>query len=258
VIRPTGLIDPEIEIRPAQNQVDDVIARLRETVAAGTRALVTTLTKRMAEDLSQFLRELNFKVRYLHSDIDTLERGELIRQLRLGTFDILVGINLLREGLDIPEVALVAILDADKEGFLRSHRSLIQTSGRAARNLKGKVILYADKKTGSMASAMAEMERRRTKQLAYNAEYEITPQSIVRRVQESIEVEYGEDAETKVEKSGSEVDFQELIGKGSRACDRVLRQWEKEMAKAARELNFEQAAELRDRITALQRAIVLA
>ena len=258
VIRPTGLIDPEIEIRPARNQVDDVIARLRETVAAGSRALVTTLTKRMAEDLSQFLRELDFKVRYLHSDIDTLERVELIRQLRLGAFDILVGINLLREGLDIPEVALVAILDADKEGFLRSHRSLIQTSGRAARNLKGKVIFYADKETGSMASAIAEMERRRQKQLAYNTEYKITPQSIVRRVQESIEIEYGTEVDNKGDKTPSEVDFQELIAKGSRACDRALRKWEKEMAKAAKDLNFEHAAELRDRITALQREIVLA
>ncbi len=258
VIRPTGLIDPEIEIRPAQNQVDDVIARLRETVAAGNRALVTTLTKRMAEDLSQFLRELDFKVRYLHSDIDTLERVELIRQLRLGTFDILVGINLLREGLDIPEVALVAILDADKEGFLRSHRSLVQTSGRAARNMNGKVIFYADRETGSIASAIAEMERRREKQLAYNLEYEITPQTIVRRVQESIEVEYGSDAEISSTPSSAEDDFTELIGKGSRACDRALRRWEKEMAKAAKELNFEQAAKLRDRITALQRAIVLA
>ena len=261
VIRPTGLVDPEIEVRPARNQVDDVIARLRETVAAGNRALVTTLTKRMAEDLSQFLRELDFKVRYLHSDIDTLERVELIRQLRLGTFDILVGINLLREGLDIPEVALVAILDADKEGFLRSHRSLIQTSGRAARNLNGKVILYADRETGSMTGAIAEMARRREKQLAYNAEYKITPQSIVRRVQETIEVEYGSAADADSESGSSdfrEEDFSELIAKGTRACDRALRKWEKEMAKAAKELNFEHAAQLRDRISALQRAIVLA
>lgn len=258
VIRPTGLVDPEIEIRPAQNQVDDVIARLRETVLAGNRALVTTLTKRMAEDLSQFLRELDFKVRYLHSDIDTLERVELIRQLRLGAFDILVGINLLREGLDIPEVALVAILDADKEGFLRSHRSLVQTSGRAARNMNGKVIFYADRETGSIVSAVAEMERRREKQLAYNAEYKITPQTIVRRVQESIEVEYGSDAEVSPETGSAEEDFTELIRKGSRACDRALRKWEKEMIKAAKELNFEQAAKLRDRINALQHAIVLA
>ncbi|MEA3387032.1 MAG: helicase-related protein, partial [Patescibacteria group bacterium] len=258
VIRPTGLIDPEIEIRPAANQVDDVVARLRETVAAGSRALVTTLTKRMAEDLSDFLRELDFKVRYLHSDIDTLERVELIRQLRLGTFDILVGINLLREGLDIPEVALVAILDADKEGFLRSHRSLIQTSGRAARNLKGKVIFYADKVTGSMSTAIAEMERRREKQQAYNREYQIEPQSIVRRVQEAIEVEYGEEEAAGKKRLTPEIDLQALIAKGTKTCDRTIRRWEKEMQKAAQHLDFERAAEIRDRITQLQREIILA
>lgn len=258
VIRPTGLVDPEIEIRPAANQVDDVVARLRETVAVGGRALVTTLTKRMAEDLSEFLRELDFKVRYLHSDIDTLERVELIRQLRLGAFDILVGINLLREGLDIPEVALVAILDADKEGFLRSHRSLIQTSGRAARNLEGKVIFYADKVTGSMSTAIAEMDRRREKQQAYNREYEIEPQSIIRRVQEAIEVEYGEEKSTAEKRLTQEVDLQALIGKGTKACDRALRKWEKEMQIAAKHLDFERAAEIRDRITQLQREIILA
>ena len=258
VIRPTGLVDPEIEIRPAANQVDDVVARLRETVAAGSRALVTTLTKRMAEDLSEFLRELDFKVRYLHSDIDTLERVELIRQLRLGTFDILVGINLLREGLDIPEVALVAILDADKEGFLRSHRSLIQTSGRAARNLEGKVIFYADKVTGSMSTAIAEMERRREKQQAYNREYQIEPQSIVRRVQEAIEVEYGEEKATSKKKLTPEIDLQALIAKGTKTCDRTIRKWEKEMQTAAKHLDFERAAEIRDRIAQLQREIILA
>ncbi|MEA1921985.1 MAG: excinuclease ABC subunit UvrB [Pseudomonadota bacterium] len=258
VIRPTGLVDPEIEIRPAANQVDDVVARLRETVAAGGRALVTTLTKRMAEDLSDFLRELDFKVRYLHSDIDTLERVELIRQLRLGTFDILVGINLLREGLDIPEVALVAILDADKEGFLRSHRSLIQTAGRAARNLEGKVIFYADKVTGSMTTAIAEMERRREKQQAYNREYRIEPQSIIRRVQEAIEVEYGEEENSGEKRLTPEIDLQALIGKGTKACDRTIRKWEKEMQKAAKHLDFEHAAEIRDRIAQLQREIILA
>ncbi len=258
VIRPTGLVDPVIEIHPAENQVDDVIARLRETVAAGSRALVTTLTKRMAEDLSEFLREIDFKVRYLHSDIDTLERVELIRQLRLGTFDILVGINLLREGLDIPEVALVAILDADKEGFLRSHRSLIQTSGRAARNLAGKVIFYADKETGSMTTAIAEMERRREKQQAYNRKYQIEPQSIIRRVQEAIEVEYGDEKATTKEKLMPDVDLQTLIAKGTKACDRAIRKWEKEMQKSAKNLDFERAAEIRDRIIQLQREIILA
>ncbi len=258
VIRPTGLVDPEIEVRPAVSQVDDVVARLRETVAAGSRALVTTLTKRMAEDLSEFLRELNFKVRYLHSDIDTLERVELIRQLRLGTFDILVGINLLREGLDIPEVALVAILDADKEGFLRSHRSLIQTSGRAARNLEGKVIFYADRMTGSMTTAISEMERRREKQQAYNREYQITPQSIIRRVQEAIEVEYGDEKADAKDKLTPDIDLQTLIAKGTKACDRTLCKWEKEMQKAAKHLDFERAAEIRDRIAQLQREIILA
>ncbi len=258
VIRPTGLVDPEIEVRPAAGQVDDVVARLREVVAVGGRALVTTLTKRMAEDLTEFLREIGFKVRYLHSDIDTLERVELIRQLRLGKFDILVGINLLREGLDIPEVALVAILDADKEGFLRSHRSLIQTAGRAARNLSGRVILYADQVTGSMKSAIGEMERRRKKQQEYNCRYDITPQSVSHRVQEAIEVEYGVGEREKGKDAGDEVDFTALIAKGTRACDRAIRKWEKEMAKAARQLDFEKAAELRDRIRRLQREIVLA
>ncbi len=257
VIRPTGLVDPEIEVRPARGQVDDVVARLRETVAAGGRALVTTLTKRMAEDLTEFLREVNLKTRYLHSDIDTLERVELIRQLRLGKFDILVGINLLREGLDIPEVALVAILDADKEGFLRSHRSLIQTAGRAARNLGGRVIMYADRVTGSMQSAIAEMERRRRKQKEYNRRYEITPQSVIHRVQEAIEVEY-EAGGDQAAPAADEVDFDALVAKGTRACDRAIRKWEKEMARAARQLDFERAAELRDRIRRLQREIILA
>jgi excinuclease ABC subunit B len=259
VIRPTGLVDPEVEVRPAAGQVDDLVARLRETVAASGRALVTTLTKRMAEDLTEYLRELNFKVRYLHSDIDTLERVELIRQLRLGKFEILVGINLLREGLDIPEVALVAILDADKEGFLRSHRSLIQTAGRAARNLAGRVILYADTVTGSMRSALEEMERRRRKQQEYNRRYDITPQSVIHRVQEAIEVDYETDSDkAAAAAAAAEVDFAALLAKGPRACDRAIRKWEKEMAKAARQLDFERAAALRDRIRRLQHEIILA
>ncbi len=256
VIRPTGLVDPEVEVRPAAGQVDDLVARLRETVAAGGRALVTTLTKRMAEDLTEFLREIEFRVRYLHSDIDTLERVELIRQLRLGTFDILVGINLLREGLDIPEVALVAILDADKEGFLRSHRSLIQTAGRAARNLAGRVILYADEITGSMRSALEEMERRRQKQQEYNRRYDITPRGVSHRVQEMIEVEYKTATDRKQDVAAAEVDFAALSAKGTRTCERAIRRWEKEMAKAARQLDFERAAELRDRIRRLQREIL--
>ncbi len=254
IIRPTGLVDPEVKILPASNQVDDLIMRLRKVVDRDERVLVTTLTKRMAEDLSSYLQQLDFKVRYLHSDIDTLERTELIRNLRLGTFDILVGINLLREGLDIPEVSLVAILDADKEGFLRSHRSLIQTSGRAARNLHGMIIMYADQVTGSMSSAINEMERRREVQQQYNELYHITPQSVVKRVQESLETGYGTE-------SGQTADYEDLgpiLAQGNRVCERTIKQWEKEMDKAAKALNFERAAELRDRIRKLKTEIILA
>ncbi len=255
IIRPTGLVDPEVKVLPAASQVDDLIMRLREVVGRGERALVTTLTKRMAEDLCSYLQQLEFKVRYLHSDIDTLERTELIRELRLGTFDVLVGINLLREGLDIPEVSLVAILDADKEGFLRSHRSLIQTSGRAARNLHGMVIMYADRMTGSMRSAISEMERRRQVQQQYNKDYGITPQTVVKRVQESIDAGYG--AESSEAEAG-DVDLEAILAQGVKVCERTIRAWEKEMDKAARELNFERAAELRDLIRKLKTEIILA
>ena len=255
IIRPTGLVDPEVKVLPAASQVDDLIMRLREVVGRGERALVTTLTKRMAEDLCGYLQQLEFKVRYLHSDIDTLERTELIRELRLGTFDVLVGINLLREGLDIPEVSLVAILDADKEGFLRSHRSLIQTSGRAARNLHGMVIMYADRMTGSMRSAISEMERRRQVQQQYNKDYGITPQTVVKRVQESIDAGYG--AESSEAEAG-DVDLEAILAQGVKVCERTIRAWEKEMDKAARELNFERAAELRDLIRKLKTEIILA
>ena len=255
IIRPTGLVDPEVKVLPAASQVDDLIMRLREVVGRGERALVTTLTKRMAEDLCGYLQQLEFKVRYLHSDIDTLERTELIRELRLGTFDVLVGINLLREGLDIPEVSLVAILDADKEGFLRSHRSLIQTSGRAARNLHGMIIMYADRMTGSMRSAISEMERRRKVQQQYNEDYEITPQTVVKRVQESIDAGYGTESG---EAEAGEVDLEAILARGVKACERTIRTWEKEMDKAAKELNFERAAELRDLIRKLKTEIILA
>ena len=187
VVRPTGLIDPEVEVRPATTQVDDVLQEIRIRVDVHERVLITTLTKRMAEQLTEYLSDNGVKVRYLHSDVDTVERVEILRDLRLGTFDVLVGINLLREGLDLPEVSLVAILDADKEGFLRAERSLIQTIGRAARNLHGKAILYADKMTDSMKAAIGETERRRTKQVAHNLALGITPRSVTKRIRDMID-----------------------------------------------------------------------
>jgi len=247
IIRPTGLVDPEVEVRPAARQVEDLVARIRERTAAGDRVLVTTLTKRMAEDLTEYLEEQGIRVRYLHSDIDAVERVEIIRNLRLGTFDVLVGINLLREGLDIPEVSLVAILDADKEGFLRSARSLVQTFGRAARNVAGKVILYADTVTGSMREAMAETERRRRKQAAYNAAHGITPETVRKNIAAPIgrvaEADYVtvETAEPPPFSSREEL-------------ARLLRSLRRDMERAARALDFERAAQIRDRLAALERA----
>jgi excinuclease ABC subunit B len=249
LVRPTGLIDPALEVRPASTQVDDVLSEINKRVAVGERVLITTLTKRMSEDLTEYLADHGIRVRYLHSDIATVERTEIIRDLRLGAFDVLVGINLLREGLDMPEVSLVAILDADKEGFLRSDRSLIQTIGRAARNINGTAILYADKMTGSMQRAIDETNRRRERQIAHNKEHGIVPRSIVKKVADIMEAGYPvpKRARGKVAdgKSKYEVLSPEMLMKKAAKL-------EKQMLKAARDLEFEQAAKLRDEIQMLR------
>ncbi len=247
VIRPTGLIDPPVEIRPVEQQVDDLLAECREVAKKGYRTLVTTLTKKMAEDLTEYMHEQGIRVRYMHSDVETLERIEIIRDLRLGAFDVLVGINLLREGLDIPECALVAILDADKEGFLRSETSLIQTIGRAARNIDGRVILYADRITGSMERAMAETSRRREKQTEYNVAHDITPASIKKQIADIMGSIYERD-HVMVDAGVSE-DGKEFIGHNIRAHIADL---EKRMREAAADLEFEEAARLRDELKRLQ------
>jgi excinuclease ABC subunit B len=247
VIRPTGLIDPGIQVRPASGQVDDLLHEIRETVARGERVLVTTLTKRMAEELTDYYRELGVRVKYLHSDIDTIQRMQIIRDLRLGEFDVLVGINLLREGLDIPEVSLVAILDADKEGFLRSARSLIQTCGRAARNLAGRVIMYADTVTGSMQECMDETARRRTIQTEFNRAHHITPQSVkkgFRSILESIEERDYYTIPVAAEAQEEYVPVEEI--------PKLVKKLRKEMVAAAKKLDFEKAAGLRDRIRKLE------
>jgi excinuclease ABC subunit B len=249
VIRPTGLIDPPVEIRPVEHQVDDLIAECRDIAKRGYRALVTTLTKKMAEDLTEYMHEQGIRVRYMHSDVETLERIEIIRDLRLGAFDVLIGINLLREGLDIPECALVAILDADKEGFLRSETSLIQTIGRAARNVDGKVILYADKITGSMERAMAETARRRAKQEAYNAAHGITPTSIKRNIADIMGSMYERDHVMVGVEGGLAEDGQTYVGHNIRA---TIQDIEKRMKQAAADLEFEEAARLRDELKRLQ------
>ncbi|MGD9865945.1 MAG: helicase-related protein, partial [Pseudodonghicola sp.] len=246
VIRPTGLLDPVIEIRPVDTQVDDVMDEIRRVSAQGFRTLVTTLTKRMAEDLTEYLHEQGIKVRYMHSDIDTIERIEILRDLRLGAFDVLVGINLLREGLDIPECGLVAILDADKEGFLRSETSLIQTIGRAARNAEGRVIMYADRITGSMERAMGETERRRAKQIAYNEEHGITPATVKKNVEDILAGLYKGDVD--MNRVTAQID-KPLHGANLEAHLDGLRA---EMRKAAENLEFEEAARLRDEIKRLE------
>ncbi len=251
IIRPTGLVDPKIEVRPADFQVDDLIGEIRKHVNAGNRVLVTTLTKRMAEDLTEYLNELNIRVRYLHSDVETLERIELVRDLRLGEYDVLVGINLLREGLDIPEVSLVAVLDADNEGFLRSDRSLIQTAGRASRNIDGLVILYANRITESMRRAMDETERRRQIQLAHNVEHHITPQTVYKEITDILAA-YKEREE--LPPLDLVMEPQELLGVKTSGMkpDEQIRAFEKAMKEAAAQLEFEKAAVLRDRIKRLR------
>lgn len=252
VVRPTGLVDPTVEIRPALTQVDDLLGEAKKCIAKGERVLVTTLTKRMAEDLTEYLSENFLKVRYLHSDIDTVERVEIIRDLRLGVFDVLVGINLLREGLDIPEVSLVAILDADKEGFLRSERSLIQTIGRAARNINGKAILYADKVTDSMKKAIEETERRRNKQIRYNEAHGITPQSIKKAVKDIIDGVLHD----SVEEMNETIDMSELL-KDEKKLSVEIKKLEKQMLEHARNLEFEQAAKARDQLNKLKERYLL-
>ncbi len=245
VVRPTGLVDPLIEIRPVGTQVDDLLSEINLRVEKGERVLVTTLTKRMAEQLTDYYSELGVKVRYLHSDIDTVERVEIIRDLRLGLFDVLVGINLLREGLDIPEVSLVAILDADKQGFLRSHRSLIQTIGRAARNINGLAILYADKMTDAINAAIGETERRRIKQVAFNEEHGIVPTQIVKKIKDIIDGVYYDKSDAKG-KGKSKIKVGEIHTEAD-AIQEVSK-LEKAMQAAARDLQFEEAAVLRDKI----------
>ena len=243
IIRPTGLLDPEIEVKPVENQIDDLIEQIHDRVDKGERVLVTTLTKKMAEDLTSYLSELDIKVKYMHSDIKALERMDIIRNLRLGEFDVLVGINLLREGLDIPEVSLVAILDADKEGFLRSERSLIQTIGRAARNTNGKVIMYADELTDSMDKAISETNRRRKIQMQYNKEHGITPQTIKKDVRDSIRA-------TIVAETSEKYELEE-----NASVEEIINKLTEEMLKHAERMEFEEAAKLRDKIKELEKSI---
>ena len=248
IIRPTGLLDPEIEVRPVEGQIDDLVSEVNKEVANKHKILITTLTKRMAEDLTDYMREIGIRVKYLHSDIDTLERSEIIRDMRLDVFDVLVGINLLREGLDIPEITLVAILDADKEGFLRSETSLIQTVGRAARNSEGHVIMYADSITDSMRMAIEETNRRRAIQQQYNEEHGITPTTIKKSVRDLIAISKAAIEDKKsFEKDPESMDAKEL--------EKLAKELTKKMHQAAAELNFEEAARLRDRIVEVKKML---
>lgn len=262
VVRPTGLLDPVIEVRPVATQVDDLLSEIRIRTKNNERVLVTTLTKRMAEDLTEYLDEHGVKVRYLHSDIDTVERVEIIRDLRLGEFDVLVGINLLREGLDMPEVSLVAILDADKEGFLRSERSLIQTIGRAARNLEGKAILYADKITGSMEKAIGETERRREKQQLHNEALGIVPQALKKDVADILEL--GDMTKNKRKVVAPKIKLSEVAEEGAsyssmspQQLEKAIQKLESKMYQHAKDLEFEQAAQVRDEIDNLRKQFIV-
>jgi excinuclease ABC subunit B len=251
-VRPTGLVDPEVEVRPATHQVDDVLQEIRIRVEKNERVLITTLTKRMAEQLTEYLSENGVKVRYLHSDVDTVERVEILRDLRLGVFDVLVGINLLREGLDIPEVSLVAILDADKEGFLRAERSLIQTIGRAARNASGKAILYADRMTESMKKAIGETERRRHRQMAFNTEHGITPRTIIKQVRDLIDGVYSDKSEAAAQaQEALELQRAQVEDMSEKDLAKEIKRLEKLMMQHARDLEFEKAARIRDQLKQL-------
>ncbi|HEU5088631.1 MAG TPA: helicase-related protein, partial [Roseiflexaceae bacterium] len=255
IIRPTGLLDPVVTVRPSKGQIDDLLGEIKKRVQAGQRALVTTLTKRMAEDLSDYLKEMGIRTSYLHSDIDTLERVDILRDLRLGVYDVVVGINLLREGLDLPEVALVAILDADKEGYLRSGSSLIQTIGRAARHIEGTVIMYADRVTNSMEFAIKETERRRAIQEQYNREHGITPVGIVKSVKDLTDRVRKVAEEREVYEPSGALAASEPVGRDE--LTRVIKDLEKQMKQAAKDLEFEKAAALRDQIIDLRRTLAL-
>ena len=250
IVRPTGIVDPEIDVRETKNQIDDLMAEVRTVVDRNERVLVTTLTKKMSEDLTDYLLEMGFRVRYLHSEVDTLERIQIIRQLRLGEYDVLVGVNLLREGLDLPEVSLVAILDADKEGFLRGETSLIQTIGRAARNVDGKVVMYADKETDAMRKAISETDRRRAIQRAYNEEHGITPETIVKGISDITEFLM---SDSKVPKKSRRRRGEKQTDMAPNEIEKMMRELEEEMLAAAEELRFEYAAKLRDEIRDLRR-----
>jgi excinuclease ABC subunit B len=251
IVRPTGIVDPEVEVRETRNQIDDLMNEIRARVERNERTLVTTLTKKMSEDLTDYLLESGFRVRYLHSEIDTLERIQIIRQLRLGDYDVLVGVNLLREGLDLPEVSLVAILDADKEGFLRGETSLIQTIGRAARNIEGKVLMYADRETAAMRAAIGETDRRRAIQRAHNEEHGITPETIVKGISDIAEFLQ---SESKVPRSRRRR-VRESDAMEPAEIERTIVELEEEMLVAAEELRFEYAAKLRDEIRDLKHAM---